>query len=1373
MGSALRVVGLGVALSSLLVSSGADDDRHPRGKAPLEVLVDHLRGPAGLAVAPDGTLFFTDAKAGSLSRRRPDGTLTLLRDRLKSPRGLARSADGTLLVLADELRPQGGRPQKGVLFQWSSNGVATVLASGFRKPQQLVLGPNQIAVSTEKGISGSDDGDHDDDDHDGDDDDEAGVVFRLSPSGAILGAHEGFEEPSGLLMDADGTLIVAAEKAPALQPTRRGNLFRVSVSGDVSLLMKDRYDDPAGLVRDALGFLFLAVEKEREDGDDGGLILKMWPDGQVRRFASAFESPWGLALDAGGHLYVSDEKGHRIYRFRAPAMPVVPAVVYTNQASVTLRGTAEPRSWITVRGGAADVGVATDAAGSFSVSIALPSNQTTTLLVYATGAAGEGLTSAPAIVKAVQDSIPPTIVAHASPLPNGNGWNRTNVTVSFSCADAESGVASCSPPVQLTSEGAGQVVQGTARDNAGNSTTTSVQVNIDKTPPVVTTSVFPTPNASGWYHTDPTVSFECTDQLSQVATCPGPAGALSDGQAVTVSGTAEDLAGNQGTGSVVLKVDRTPPTIQIQSPAAGSLVNTTSVHASGAVSDGLSGVAAAACNGRPATLSPSAFACDVALSEGPNTITVEATDVAGGTSTARVSLFMTPVTTAHARVENPQSGMTLFAPFQVWGWAIDPRAATGTGIDRVDVWAVRQPPAAAAVAAGVAPAAAGPIFLGTATYGLDRPDIRSILGDRFASSGYAFAVRNLAPGKYTLQISARSTVTGTFDDVQSASVTVVGTGGGGGGGGGSDDFGVRYRAHVENIGWMDWVEDDAVAGTEGQSLRMEAVQIETRGAPGGVHICYEAHVQNIGWMNEVCDGGTGGTEGQSLRMEALKVRLRNAPAGTKVCYRAHVENIGWMDEVCDGEVAGTEGQSLRMEAVRIRIKNPPHNLPPPSGFGTRYRAHVESIGWMDWVHDGAVAGTEGQSLRMEAVQIETHGTPSGVHICYQAHVESQGWMDEVCDGATAGTEGQFLRMEALKVRLVNAPLGTRVCYQAQVESQGWMDEVCDGEVAGTEGQGLRMEAVKIRISNPFHALFDDGCITWIPGFNLQHPICPPYKGVWLEQFLRWFTSGFRSYFIGLPVSEEEEVYNPDVEEFVPAQLYERGILHVWPPDPSGVASMRLGDMDRDLNGVPFSLNAPMPDDFARVWSSQGGLGVFGAPISTADFRDVGGQSVFSQYFERARMERRRPPEDEGVDFGLLTMELNNAGRIQRQRERGCEEIVEESTLQAAGFIYRTQAGATVPLRAFALTLCPGEGTTFYEPRFTGISDVCVRIGGIVDNSSGKHYSHFPPNTRYPGGYRGSTFSCGFCEENERGKATRGTRWAYSYTYPGSPPVCVR
>ncbi len=81
------------------------------------------------------------------------------------------------------------------------------------------------------------------------------------------------------------------------------------------------------------------------------------------------------------------------------------------------------------------------------------------------------------------DMTPPTLSAVPDPAPNANGWNNTDVTVTFVASDALSGVATVSPPTTLTAEGAGQVVAGTATDVAGNTASVSLSVNIDKTPP--------------------------------------------------------------------------------------------------------------------------------------------------------------------------------------------------------------------------------------------------------------------------------------------------------------------------------------------------------------------------------------------------------------------------------------------------------------------------------------------------------------------------------------------------------------------------------------------------------------------------------------------------------------------------------------------------------------------------------------------------------------------------------------------------------------------------------------------------------------------------------------------------------------------------
>jgi hypothetical protein len=81
------------------------------------------------------------------------------------------------------------------------------------------------------------------------------------------------------------------------------------------------------------------------------------------------------------------------------------------------------------------------------------------------------------------DKTAPLIEAVPNPLPNANGWNNTDVTVSFSASDALSGVLSSTSPVTLHNEGAAQLVTGNATDRAGNTATVNISINIDKTAP--------------------------------------------------------------------------------------------------------------------------------------------------------------------------------------------------------------------------------------------------------------------------------------------------------------------------------------------------------------------------------------------------------------------------------------------------------------------------------------------------------------------------------------------------------------------------------------------------------------------------------------------------------------------------------------------------------------------------------------------------------------------------------------------------------------------------------------------------------------------------------------------------------------------------
>lgn len=78
--------------------------------------------------------------------------------------------------------------------------------------------------------------------------------------------------------------------------------------------------------------------------------------------------------------------------------------------------------------------------------------------------------------------------------------------------------------------------------------------------------------------------------------------------------------------------------------------------------------------------------------------------------------------------------------------------------------------------------------------------------------------------------------------------------------------------HVQNIGTvhLDNIEPDTLIGTIGKSLRLEAFRLHLEGVPGKT-LYYEAHVQDIGWQGVRKDGEMAGTTGQSKRIEAVKI----------------------------------------------------------------------------------------------------------------------------------------------------------------------------------------------------------------------------------------------------------------------------------------------------------------------------------------------------------------------------------------------------------------------------------------------------------------------------------------------------------------------
>jgi len=238
------------------------------------------------------------------------------------------------------------------------------------------------------------------------------------------------------------------------------------------------------------------------------------------------------------------------------------------------------------------------------------------------------------------DNTSPTIDARVSRTPDHGAWYTAPVTISFDCADALSGIRSCTDPITLGTDGRGVQYRADAFDRAGNGLTFVGTVNIDQTPPTITAPAnVAAGTALGTCGASPALGTAvATDNLG-VVTVTNNAPAVFALGTTNVTWTATDPAGHSATATQTVTVND----VERPSISAPASITATATSAAGVVIDPASlGVPATAdnCPGLVATTLSGVPAGNV-FPIGSTALTWTATDARGNARTATQTVSVT------------------------------------------------------------------------------------------------------------------------------------------------------------------------------------------------------------------------------------------------------------------------------------------------------------------------------------------------------------------------------------------------------------------------------------------------------------------------------------------------------------------------------------------------------------------------------------------------------------------------------------------------------------------------------------------------------------------------------------------------------------
>ena len=277
-------------------------------------------------------------------------------------------------------------------------------------------------------------------------------------------------------------------------------------------------------------------------------------------------TPATMEFDSVGRLHVTDKYKPFVFRISglldSTPPSVLPNIVGTAGTGDWYRSNVDV-SW-TVTDAESAVTSTTDCSSGYVA------EDTDGITFSCSATSAGGTTSRSVTIR--RDTVAPSLsFGEASPAADASGWNSGDVSIPFTTNDDLSGVyvTSAGSPVTISGEGAELTREVVVTDFAGNiaSFTTSA-VNIDRSPPVVTSHVSGTLGNDGWYTSNVEVNWSVSESLSIVSSAEGCdlSSVTADTAGVTFTCTVTSPGGT-GTRSVTVKRDATAPQLQFEAPS--------------------------------------------------------------------------------------------------------------------------------------------------------------------------------------------------------------------------------------------------------------------------------------------------------------------------------------------------------------------------------------------------------------------------------------------------------------------------------------------------------------------------------------------------------------------------------------------------------------------------------------------------------------------------------------------------------------------------------------------------------------------------------------------------------------------------------------